>query len=108
MTDAYEKLGVFYLGKSYDLDKASLRDDLLLFDSKDLTTHGVVFGMTGSGKTGLSICLLEEALIDGIPELLDALEARNEFRRERHHHDRRFYDEEDERVRPEAVPGLAT
>ncbi|MCB9384731.1 MAG: DUF87 domain-containing protein [Bryobacterales bacterium] len=67
MTDAYEKLGVFYLGKSYDLDQASLRDDLLLFDSKDLTTHGVVFGMTGSGKTGLSICLLEEALIDGIP-----------------------------------------
>jgi hypothetical protein len=67
MTDAYEKLGAFYLGKTYDLDASSLRDDLLLFDSKDLTTHGVCFGMTGSGKTGLCVCLLEEALIDGIP-----------------------------------------
>jgi hypothetical protein len=67
MTDAYEKLGAFYLGKTYDLDNASLRDDLLLLDSKDLTTHGVCFGMTGSGKTGLCVCLLEEALIDGIP-----------------------------------------
>jgi hypothetical protein len=67
MADAYEKLGAFYLGKTYDLDAAALRDDLLLFDSKDLTTHGVCFGMTGSGKTGLCVCVLEEALIDGIP-----------------------------------------
>lgn len=67
MTDAYEKLGAFYLGKNYDLDADELRDELLLFDSKDLTTHGVCFGMTGSGKTGLCVCLLEEALIDGIP-----------------------------------------
>ena len=67
MTDAYEKLGAFYLGKNYDLDAQQLRDELLLFDSKDLTTHGVCFGMTGSGKTGLCVCLLEEALIDGIP-----------------------------------------
>jgi len=67
MTDAYEKLGAFYLGKNYDLDAQQLRDELLLLDSKDLTTHGVCFGMTGSGKTGLCICLLEEALIDGIP-----------------------------------------
>ena len=44
-----------------------MRDELLLYDSKDLLTHGVCFGMTGSGKTGLSICLLEEALIEGIP-----------------------------------------
>ena len=67
MTDAYEKLGAFYLGKTYDLDASSLREELLLLDSKDLTTHGVCFGMTGSGKTGLCVCLLEEALIDGIP-----------------------------------------
>ena len=67
MTDAYEKLGAFYLGKTYDLDEQKQRDDLLLLDSKDLTTHGVCFGMTGSGKTGLCVCLLEEALIDGIP-----------------------------------------
>ena len=67
MTDAYEKLGTFYLGKTYDLDNSNLSHDLLLLDSKDLTTHGVCFGMTGSGKTGLCVCLLEEALIDGIP-----------------------------------------
>ena len=67
MTDAYEKLGAFYLGKNYDLDGGKLLDELLLYDSKDLTTHGVCFGMTGSGKTGLCVCLLEEALIDGIP-----------------------------------------
>ncbi len=63
----YEKLGAFYLGKSYDLGKAKLKDDLVLYDSKDLTTHGVIIGMTGSGKTGLGISLLEEALIDNIP-----------------------------------------
>jgi len=63
----YEKLGVFYLGRDYDLNSGKLLDDLVLYDSKDLVTHGVCFGMTGSGKTGLCVCLLEEALIDGIP-----------------------------------------
>ena len=67
MTDEYEKLGAFYLGKGYDLASSQRQDELMLLDSKDLTTHGVCFGMTGSGKTGLCICLLEEALIDNIP-----------------------------------------
>ncbi len=65
----YEKLGAFYLGKAYDLDQRATRDELLLYDSKDLTTHAVCLGMTGSGKTGLCLSLLEEAAIDGIPAI---------------------------------------
>jgi hypothetical protein len=46
-----------------------LKDDLVLYDSKDLTTHAVCVGMTGSGKTGLCLSLLEEAAIDGVPAI---------------------------------------
>jgi hypothetical protein len=63
----YEKLGVFYLGKDYDLSTRRVQDGLILYDSKDLTTHAVCVGMTGSGKTGLCVALMEEAAIDGIP-----------------------------------------
>jgi len=66
MTD-YEKLGAFYLGKRFDIGTRKRSDDLLLYDAKDLTTHAVIIGMTGSGKTGLGIDLIEEALIDRIP-----------------------------------------
>ena len=66
----YEQLGAFYLGQQYDLAKDALRPDLLLYDSKDLTTHAVCVGMTGSGKTGLCLSLLEEAAIDGIPAII--------------------------------------
>ena len=66
MTD-FEKLGAFYLGKRFDLASHARSDDLVLYDSKDLTTHAVIIGMTGSGKTGLGIGLLEEALIDKVP-----------------------------------------
>jgi hypothetical protein len=69
MTD-FEKLGQFYLGRKYDTAKKCLQDDLLLYDSKDLVTHGVCVGMTGSGKTGLCIALLEEAAIDNIPAII--------------------------------------
>ena len=65
--DEYEKLGVFYLGKNYDLEKRKTGAGLVLYKSKDLTTHAVCVGMTGSGKTGLCLSLLEEAAIDGIP-----------------------------------------
>ncbi len=67
--DDYEKLGAFYLGKVHDLAQGRTTDDLLLYDAKDLTTHAVCVGMTGSGKTGLCVSLLEEAAIDGIPAL---------------------------------------
>ncbi|MGH9195473.1 MAG: ATP-binding protein, partial [Acidimicrobiia bacterium] len=66
----FEKLGVFYLGRQYDLEKKERRPDLVLYDSKDLVTHAVCVGMTGSGKTGLCITLLEEAAIDGIPSIV--------------------------------------
>jgi hypothetical protein len=65
----FEKLGVFYLGRAYDMRTQRLLDDLLLYDSKDLTTHGVCVGMTGSGKTGLCLSVLEEAAIDEIPTI---------------------------------------
>ncbi len=65
--DQYEKLGTFYLGREYDLAAKQVKDDLILYDSKDLVTHGVVLGMTGSGKTGLCLALLEEAAMDGVP-----------------------------------------
>ncbi len=65
----FEKLGAFYLGKQYDMDGQTVLDDLLLYDAKDLMTHAVCVGMTGSGKTGLCVSLLEEAAIDGIPAL---------------------------------------
>ena len=55
----FEKLGAFYLGRAVG------HDTPLLYDSKDLVTHAVCVGMTGSGKTGLCIALLEEAAIDG-------------------------------------------
>lgn len=66
----FEKLGVFYLGKLYDLSTKTLMEDLLLYDSKDLVTHAVCVGMTGSGKTGLCISLIEEAALDGVPSIL--------------------------------------
>ncbi len=68
--DTFEKLGAFYLGREYDLESDSLRDDLLLYDAKDLTTHAMCVGMTGSGKTGLCVSLLEEAALDGVPALI--------------------------------------
>lgn len=66
----YEKLGQFYLGKEFDQKTQTISDELLLYNSKDLVTHGVVLGMTGSGKTGLCISLLEEAAMDHIPAII--------------------------------------
>ena len=61
--DDYEILGQFYLGKRLSENESGV----YLYDSRDLTTHAVCIGMTGSGKTGLCIGLLEEAAMDGIP-----------------------------------------
>ena len=64
MEKIYEKMGLFYLGKN------AKDDNLTLYKSKHLTTHGVIIGMTGSGKTGLGIDIIEEAAIDNIPVLV--------------------------------------
>jgi hypothetical protein len=69
MSTDYEKLGAFYLGREFDPTTNALNDNLVLYDSKDLTTHAVCVGMTGSGKTGLCLSLLEEAAIDGVPAI---------------------------------------
>jgi hypothetical protein len=66
----FEKLGAFYLGRQVGWESGEADGELLLYDAKDLTTHGLILGMTGSGKTGLSIDLLEEAAIDGLPALV--------------------------------------
>ena len=65
----YEKLGVFYLGHVHDLEAGKTTGEPLLYDSRDLVTHAVCVGMTGSGKTGLCIGLLEEAVLDGVPAI---------------------------------------
>jgi hypothetical protein len=67
MQNDYEKLGAFYLGRRVDPESGAVTDDTVLYESRDLTTHGVIIGMTGSGKTGLGIGLLEEAAMDRIP-----------------------------------------
>lgn len=59
--------GSFYLGREYDLEEQKLTDKLVHYDPRNLTTHGVVVGMTGSGKTGLCISLVEEAALQQIP-----------------------------------------
>jgi len=60
----------FYLGRIFDPKKGEITSDSLMYDPDDLTTHAVAVGMTGSGKTGLCIDLLEEAALRGIPALM--------------------------------------
>ena len=67
---AYEKLGLFYLGKELPIGEQASTGLPLLYKSKNLTTHGVIIGMTGSGKTGLGIGLIEEAIMDEVPSII--------------------------------------
>ena len=63
----FERLGLFYLGRGTTWRPAATLDEAVLYDSRDLVTHAVCVGMTGSGKTGLCLSLIEEAAIDGVP-----------------------------------------
>jgi len=65
-----ERLGSFYLGAEYDLDADKITDRIINYDARDLTTHAICVGMTGSGKTGLCIGLLEEAALDKVPAII--------------------------------------
>lgn len=65
-----ERLGSFYLGAEYDLKHKEIKKNIVNYDARDLTTHAVCIGMTGSGKTGLCVGLLEEAALDKVPAIL--------------------------------------
>src|SRR5512143_2598928 len=60
----------FYLGRTFDISANAVSGQDIAYDPADLTTHAVVTGMTGSGKTGLCIALMEEAALQGIPALI--------------------------------------
>ena len=66
----YEKLGLFYLGHELDMETGEPSERPFLYKNKNLTTHGVIIGMTGSGKTGLGVGLIEEAVMDNIPSII--------------------------------------
>ena len=69
MLPSYEQLGLFYLGRRFDLGSNTRGNEPVLYESRDLVTHAVCVGMTGSGKTGLGITVIEEAALDQIPVL---------------------------------------
>ncbi len=62
--------GSFHIGFEIDPETGKPGSNEVVVGSSDLTTHGVIVGMTGSGKTGLAVCLLEETLLAGIPALV--------------------------------------
>ena len=70
MRELYEKLGLFYLGKEIDKSTMQASETLTLLKNKNFTTHAAIIGMTGSGKTGLGVSMIEEACIDNIPSII--------------------------------------
>lgn len=70
MQEMFEKLGLFYLGKDVEKESMEATEALTLLKNKNFTTHAAIIGMTGSGKTGLGVGLIEEAAIDNIPSII--------------------------------------
>lgn len=71
MQEIYEKLGLFYLGKDIDTQSMKATEALTLLKNKNFSTqHAAIIGMTGSGKTGLGVGIIEEAVIDNIPSII--------------------------------------
>jgi len=70
MVETYEKLGLFYLGTDVDKESQEATEALTLLKNKNFTTHATIIGMTGSGKTGLGVGIIEEAVIDNIPSII--------------------------------------
>lgn len=70
MQKTYEKLGLFYLGNDVDRETMEATEALTLLKNKNFTTHAAIIGMTGSGKTGLGVGIIEEAAIDNIPSII--------------------------------------
>jgi hypothetical protein len=70
LSEVYEKLGLFYLGREKDIQSGEDSENLLLVKNKNLTTHAAIIGMTGSGKTGLGVGIIEEAVLDKIPSIV--------------------------------------
>ncbi len=70
LSEVYEKLGLFYLGREKDIKSGEDTENLLLLKNKNLTTHAAIIGMTGSGKTGLGVSIIEEAVLDKIPSIV--------------------------------------
>jgi len=66
----YEKLGLLYLGRELDMDSHEPLNLPFLYKNKSLTTHAAIIGMTGSGKTGLGVALIEEAIMDNVPSII--------------------------------------
>jgi hypothetical protein len=60
----------FYIGCLVDAKTSKPTSTRIEYDPADLTTHAVVTGMTGSGKTGLCIDLLEEAALQNVPAII--------------------------------------